>query len=413
MKKENPRIIRASFCYAYRKMLTKIGKIYFSNFLTGLVFWYGIEKLFMGSIGINAVGVGVATALFLGFNLVFDIPAGILADRWSRKGMLVVSALALALCSLILGSSNGLPQYILGYVFYGVYVVSTSGTYQAITYDILHEEKRADQYSKIGGRAYALFLAGAGVANVASGFIATQFSYRATFFVTVTSCLLNALLIMTIKEPTFHKAEAKARIVAQLGDATKALARIKLLRILAIIMSALAVVELFKGEFGQLYMLRYVSEPQFIGLLWAAYAFTWALGSVIAHKLRSRLTILVVATTLPLILMAFIDNSFSLGLFMVQSVASAALFNQIETRIQENTPSSVRASILSVLSALGRAISIPASFVLGWLFTQYSALWALRFVSAIAAVVMIYWFWSSRKVPHADKPEVATVEVGV
>lgn len=392
-------------------MITRIGKIYISNFLTGLVFWYGIEKLFMGSIGIDAVGVGLATALFLGFNLVFDIPSGILADRWSRKGMLVVSALALALCSVVLGTSNGLAQYILGYIFYGIYVVSTSGTYQAITYDILHEEGRSDQYSKVGGRAYALFLAGAGVANIASGFIAAHASYRDTFFITVVSCLLNVALILTIKEPTFHKTEAKARVIPQLGEASKALAHITLLRVLAIIMSALAIVELFKGEFGQLYMLRYVSEPQLMGLLWAAYAFTWALGSVIAHRLRTRLTILVVATTLPFMLMAFIDNVFSLALFMIQAVASAALLNQIETRVQENTPSSVRASLLSVLSAAGRAISIPASFVLGWLFTRFGAFWALRFVAAVATVVLLYWLWFRRKVPVADKPEVATVEI--
>ncbi len=387
--------------------LTQIQKLYLSNFLTGLVFWYGIEKLFMTSIGINAVGVGTATAIFLAFNLIFDIPSGILADKWSRKGMLFVSAVSLAVCSVILGLSNGLEMYIVGYLFYGVYVVSTSGTYQAITYDSLHDEGRADQYSKVVGRAYALFLAGAGVANVASGFIANHFSYSTTFFVTVISCVLNALLILSLKEPAFHKDEKKERVIKQLGQTIKTLANTKLLRSLAIVMSALAVVELFKGEFGQLYMLRYVTEPQLIGLLWAAYAFTWSLGSLIAHRFRTKLNTLVLLTTLPLVFMSFIDNWFSLVLFMLQAVASAALLNQIETRVQENTPSSVRASVLSVLSALGRAIAIPASFVLGWLFTQYDALWALRFVAVIAVFTLLYWFWASRSIPKANKPALA------
>lgn len=35
--------------------MTRIHKLYISNFLTGLVFWYGIEKLFMRSIGIDAI----------------------------------------------------------------------------------------------------------------------------------------------------------------------------------------------------------------------------------------------------------------------------------------------------------------------------------------------------------------------
>lgn len=161
----------------------QITKLYLSNFLTGLVFWYGIEKLFMTSIGIDAVGVGVATAIFLAFNLVFDIPSGILADRWSRKGMLFVSAVSLAICSVTLGLSNGLEMYIIGYLFYGMYVVSTSGTYQAIIYDSLYEEGRPEQYSKTMGQAYALFLVGAGVANIASGFIASHFSYSSAFFI--------------------------------------------------------------------------------------------------------------------------------------------------------------------------------------------------------------------------------------
>jgi MFS family permease len=383
--------------------MTRIQKLYISNFLTGLVFWYGIEKLFMRSIGIDAVGVGIATAVFLVFNLICDIPAGILADRWSRKGVLIISALSLAVCSLLLGSSHGLLLYAVGELFYGMYIVSTSGTYNAMTYDILHEENRADQYSKIAGRAYALFLAGAGVANIASGFIANHFSYRTAYFITIISCLLNVLVLLSLREPVFHKAEKKEKVLGQLKDVSVAISKIKLIRSLAIVLTALAVTELFKSEFGQLYMLRYFSSPQIIGLLWAAYAFTWSLGSLIAHRFRARLNTLIVCTTVPFILMAFIDSWFSLVLFMFQAVAAAALINQIETRIQENTPSEVRASILSVVATLGRAISVPASFVLGWLFRDYGVLVALRFVAVIAGLTLLYWLWTSKSIPKANK----------
>ncbi|HSW74532.1 MAG TPA: hypothetical protein VLG16_01550, partial [Candidatus Saccharimonadales bacterium] len=260
----------------------------------------------------------------------------------------------------------------------GINIVATSGTYQALMYDGLREEGRAGQYSKINGRAYALFLVGAGVANIASGFWA------------------------------YHKPEQKEKVIKQLGAVSKEITRMKLLRTLAIVMTVLAVVEVFKVDFGQLYMLRYVSQPQLIGLLWAAYAFTWALGSAIAHRLKAHLTPLVVATVLPLILMAFIDNAWSLVLFMVQAVAAAALFNQIETRIQDSTPSSVRASILSLLSVAGRIVSIPASFVLGWLFNAYGAFWALRFVAAVAVAVLLFWFWA--KATESNKPHAVALD---
>lgn len=376
--------------------MSQIHKLYLSNFLTGLVFWYGIEKLFMASIGINAAGVAVCAAVLLAFNLIFDIPSGMLADTWSRKGMLFVSALFLGASSVLLGMSSGLGMYLLGYVLYGVYMVSTSGTYQAITYDSLHEEGRADQYSKVSGRAYALFLAGAGVGNIASGFIAGHFSYRAAFFVTVVSCALNAVLLLTLHEPKYHKAEKKERMVRQLGKTVHAIASTKLLRTLTIILTALAIVDLFKDEFGQLYMLRYVSEPQYIGLLWALFAFSWSIGSLLAHRLRARLAWLIVFATVPLIAMSFVDSVYSLVLFMIQAVAGAALLNQIETRVQESTPSSVRASVLSVLSALGRMVAIPASFLLGWIITQYNAFWAMRFIGLIAGMMLIFWLIAKR-----------------
>jgi len=189
--------------------ISQIQKLYIKQFPDWISFWYGIEKLFMGSIGIDAIGIGVATSVFLAFNLIFDIPAGILADKWSRKGVLAISALGLAICSVLLGLSHGLLLYTAGEVFYGVYIVCASGTYSAIIYDSLHEEGRASQYSKIAGRAYALFLAGAGVANIASGFIAHQYGYTAAFFITVISCTLNLLLILSIREPVFHKVGKK------------------------------------------------------------------------------------------------------------------------------------------------------------------------------------------------------------
>lgn len=374
-------------------MPTNVKKIYISNFLVGLVFWYGIEKLFMQNIGINAVGIGIAGAVLLGFNLIFDIPSGVLADRWSRKGMLIVAAAAMAASSLVLGLSNDLTMYIVGYVLYGVYCVSTSGTFQAIMYDSLYEHGIANQYSKINGRAYALFLVGAGVANVASGFIATYAGFRTAFFMTVIPCLVNVLVIASIKEPTFHKAEQKEKITKHIASSIGALNKVMLLRGLAIIMTALAVVELFKSDYGQLYMLRYMSSPELLGILWAAYSFTWAFGSLVAHRLHAHLNVLVIATILPLVGMAFIDNWFSLVLFMIQSVATAALLNQIETRVQDITPSGVRASIISVLSSLGRLVSIPASIGLGWLIYARNIMWALYAVAVLGVCILGYWWW--------------------
>lgn len=67
-------------------MRATILKLYFANFFIGLVFWYGIEKLFMQSVGIDATQIGLVIATVLGFNLLFDIPSGILLTAGVVKG---------------------------------------------------------------------------------------------------------------------------------------------------------------------------------------------------------------------------------------------------------------------------------------------------------------------------------------
>ena len=145
--------------------LSQLHKIYLANFLTGLVFWYGIEKLFMKSIGLDAASIGIIVAIGIVTNLLLDIPSGVITDKWSRKVMLFVSATELDLSSLILGLSDDLFTYTIGFIVYSIYIVGVSGTFQAISYDSLHEEGRSADYSKLWGRAYGLFLIGAVVGS--------------------------------------------------------------------------------------------------------------------------------------------------------------------------------------------------------------------------------------------------------
>lgn len=375
-------------------MRATILKLYIANFFIGLVFWYGIEKLFMQTLGIDATQIGIVIAAVLGFNLLFDIPSGIIADRWSRKGVLVLSLIAMIIGCVILGNAEGFIPYLIGYgIFYGLYVVGTSGTLASIIYDTLYENSKANLYSKIMGRSSAFYLTGIAVANIASGFLSELLDFRAAYFLTILSCIVAILIIITIKEPTFHKMEQKERMLPQLGSVTKAMMKSKMILALAIILSALTVVQVFKNDFGQLYILRYISEPQFIGLLWAGGALSWATGNLIAHHFKTRLTSLMLITILPLLAMSFIDTWLSLVLFMIQQIAMGALFNQIETRVQDATPSAVRTSILSVLSSLGRSVAVPVSIFIGWLISQYDVLLALRFTSIVALIALVYWLW--------------------
>ncbi|HSX07395.1 MAG TPA: MFS transporter [Candidatus Saccharimonadales bacterium] len=370
---------------------SSIAKIYASNFLTGLVFWYGIEKLFMQHIGITPFGIGVATVGYYAVALLADVPAGLLADKWSRKGVLVLSTICLLVSSVICGTSHSLWQYIVGYMFYGLYIVCTSGTYQALTYDTLHEQNRAGDYSKIIGRAYALFMVGAGVANIGSGLIAHVGGMRLPFLLSVIPCALNAVLILTIAEPQFHKREQKERVLRQLGQSIRIMARTAIVRSLVVMWCVFAVAAPFEQEFSQLYMLRFTQSPIVVGFLWAAAAAMFAIGSWAAHRARKQFAWHVAAALVLLIALGLTTHVWGLALFFGQIIFAQVAFNHIETHVQHATPSGVRTSVMSVLSSLGRVVELPCAIVFGWLINRYGIFVMLRVLAVVSAVGLLYW----------------------
>ncbi|MDQ5886413.1 MAG: hypothetical protein QG628_810 [Patescibacteria group bacterium] len=371
--------------------MSRIHKLYLSNLLTGMVFWYGIEKLFMQSIGIDAFGIGLISALSIGLIILFDLPAGLIADRWSRKGQLIISAVALAISSLIFGFSGGLAMYAFGCVLYVVYVVSTSGTYQAILYDILHEENRTNQYAKIQGRAYALYLCGAGLANILSGYIA-QNGLRLPFFISIVPPILNILLLVSIHEPTFHKESQQKQFIRQFKTDARVIMSSGLVRSLALLWALFAVIGTFTLDFGQLYILEFTRNPVYLGYLWAVFAFALAVGSFIAHRLHAHLGYIIYAAMFLMITLSVTRKSWALLIFMMYAIVNTAAVMLIENRIQDSTPSAIRASILSFLSTVGNTISLPAALIMGWLIRQHNIFWAVGLMSLIALIAGGYWF---------------------
>lgn len=367
-------------------------KLFAANFLTGLVFWWGIEKLFLQSIGITPTEIGWMLGTYTLLALIMNVPAGLLADKWSRKYVLIMGIFFLALSAVLQGMATDTTLYLIGYLVFALYLVCTSGTYHALVYDVAHESGQSHLYSKIMGRAYALFLCGAGVANLSSGFIASASGdLRLPFFLTVIPCAINIILIMTVKEPTFHRSQQGGNLFKQLLKASKAIMGAVLLRSLVIVYSAFAISELFKQDFSQFYFLAFNNSAVLMGIFWAAYAFAWALGNFIAHRIDKHLNLLILISFAIIPILAVWKSPWALGLFLLQAVAAASAHILIETRVQNATPSAVRASVLSVLATSERIIRLPGSILLGWLITQYDVFVMLGVVAIITVLGLIYW----------------------
>src|SRR5437762_9316516 len=77
--------------------------LFIASFSQGLVLWAPIEKIFLRSLGFDLATIGLMAACYAGLVPLLDLFSGMLADRWSRKGVLILASVASMLNSLMGG----------------------------------------------------------------------------------------------------------------------------------------------------------------------------------------------------------------------------------------------------------------------------------------------------------------------
>lgn len=186
--------------------------------LQGCLLWLPVEKLFMSEIGFTATSVGVMAAAYAAVTPILEVPSGILADRWSRKGVLILSAVALSLCTVIGGLSTGVPMYIGSAMILGVYFAMYSGTVESVVYDtVLEAAGSAEQYeTRLGGVRF-LESAALVVSSLLGGWLAGLAGPRVTYFVTIPFTLLAIVAFARFDEPRLHRAGERTGLRAHIA----------------------------------------------------------------------------------------------------------------------------------------------------------------------------------------------------
>ena len=118
----------------------RLRPLYATGFIHSFVLWYSIEKLFMRSVGLNDYLITIATLVYIVVMMTANIPLGLLADRWSRKGVLYIATCALIGSSVVCGFSHGLALYATGISVWGLFYAAYAGTYDSAVYDVVLEE---------------------------------------------------------------------------------------------------------------------------------------------------------------------------------------------------------------------------------------------------------------------------------
>src|SRR5690349_14878844 len=90
---------------------------YLQRFFSHLVLFWAIDKLFFLSRGATPFEISILVALWALYALLFEVPSGAIADRWSRKWILFLAALFHSAAYMVWIFSHSFGGFLLGYLF--------------------------------------------------------------------------------------------------------------------------------------------------------------------------------------------------------------------------------------------------------------------------------------------------------
>jgi len=335
--------------------------------------YYPLYALFFLATGLTDAEVSGLFALWSVTGFLAEVPGGALADRWSRRGSLVLASVFEAAGFAVWTALPGLPGFAAGFVLWGLGGALVSGAAEALVYDGLAAAGAADAYPRVNGWISATELAvQVPTAGLAAGLFAVG-GYPLVGWVSVAVCLVAAVAAARLPEPP-RAAEAEYE-----GGPFRAVA----LREVGLLVLALAVLGGLDAveEYFPVMAGSWGVPAGLVPLAVLAIPLTGAAGAALAGR--------VVRWPVPVLATLLAAAAALLGLAAVwarpAALAAVAVFYGLylavlvvaEARLQERIRGRYRATLTSV-AALGIELTSLVVF----------AAWAVGGALAIAALVL-------------------------
>jgi len=346
--------------------------------LSELVPYYPLYALLFLDTGLSGAQISALFAIWSVTGFVAEVPSGALADRWSRRGVVVLASLLQAVAFVVWTAVPEVAAFALGFVIWGVAGALVSGASEALVYDGLADLGAGESYVRVNGwMTAAELLVQVPTAFAASALFAVG-GYPLVGWASVATCLAAAAL--ALRFPEAPRQTDDGSLAGTLREGVREAVRIPALRVLVLAVALIggldAVEEYFPVLAGQWGVATTV-VPLAVLVIALAGAAGAALGGR-ADQLSGRaLLMLLVAAAAGLAGAALWGRPAALAVVAVSYALYLAVLVVAEARLQERIASTHRATITSVA---GLGIELASLLVF--------AAWALGGPIAVAVLFL-------------------------
>jgi MFS family permease len=387
---------------------TNLRILFAIRFFSSLIPAYVIERLFWEERGMTIQMVVYTEIIFALTIVLLEVPTGMMADKWGRKKMLVISALLGCGEFLILLFATEFWHFALVVFLAGVSRSASSGSETALLYDSLAMQGKSSDFEKQLGRLNACDLVSAILAALCGSLLASRFGLELNYWISLGSALIALLLSWLLVEPPAASGNAadgeeipfKQYVAASLQFFRKNQGVSLVVLSGMVTGAAMGYIE----EFWQLYANRLEMPVAYFGVLSSAIMLLQLPGNLLAHvwigkfSHKSLIFIITAVFAIGFTYVAAYKDYIGLAAMLVICLFSGVMGPLAIGYLHHRIDSGMRATIDSFQSLGENLVHIVAGLGFGYFSTRYDVFGGYGFIAFLCIAYLVWFVGASRKI---------------
>ncbi len=358
--------------------MNNIKKLYLNIFFHNLMFAYVIERLFWEQRGMTVLMVVYAEIIYAATVILFEIPTGIIADKWSRKKMMVIGALMTCMEWLLIIHAHNFWHFAIIVFLAGISNAMVSGSQNALLYDSLKMAGCENEFEKTIGRLRAFDFSAALIAALSGAFLANRFGLEFNYWLSLISSVIALGATLSLVDIEQLSRTEPLPFKDYVFQALQVFKNSKALCIAVLSGVFLAATVNYLDEFWQIYLDRLNIPVIYFGLYSAFCTFVRIPGSLMVDKLSKRyrfaqlISVNILVYGLGFIFVAVFRSPVSIVFLVLINMVSGIAEPVVSSYLHHRIDSSMRATIDSFQSLGQKLVTIVVGLAFGYCSTKFT-----------------------------------------
>ncbi len=376
--------------------MNNIKLAYVLSFLNKAWFWVAIWILYYLRFT-DYSGIGLIESIMIVFSIFLEIPTGAIADLLGKKKTLIISMLFWTAGNLIMAISPNFTVLVFSVFFMTLGGSLYSGTFEALVYDSLKEEKKEHLYHRIISNISSIDSISMAICAIVGGFL-YAINPQYPFFASAAAYFLGAILVFFFKEPHIDSEKFSFNaFIVQNKMGLRELFHGKKNTLMILFLLPLMAIYVFGYQFLQdaIHLDLGYKEKE-LGFIFAGICLVAAIFSQFTHIVHKRVSFIsftlfsTFITGFVFITISFVSPILALLLSYMRIGTLTIQYNLSSQVINSISSSKNRATTLSTFSLLCNLPYVIVAFFMGKIIDTYSALTFSFYLGMLTLIIVAY-----------------------